>query len=143
MIIECVNCNKKFEVDSSLIPQSGRTLQCGFCNHKWFFKKNEERKINDLIIDQNISENLIKSDQKSKILKKIKTKKTDQTNKKLNISKFLSYILIFIISIIAIIVILDTFKTPLGKFLPNLDFILFNLFESIKDILLFIKDIFS
>ena len=143
MIIECVNCNKKFEVDSSLIPQSGRTLQCGFCNHKWFFKKNEEIKINDLIIDQNISENLIKSDQKSKILKKIKTKKTDQTNKKLNISKFLSYILIFIISIIAIIVILDTFKTPLSKFLPNLDFILFNLFESIKDILLFIKDIFS
>ena len=39
MIIECINCNKKFEVNSDLIPIEGRTIQCGLCNHIWFFKK--------------------------------------------------------------------------------------------------------
>ena len=37
MIIECTSCNKKFEVNSELIPDSGRTIQCGSCNHVWFF----------------------------------------------------------------------------------------------------------
>ena len=37
MIIECINCNKKFDVNSELIPASGRTIQCGSCNHIWFF----------------------------------------------------------------------------------------------------------
>ena len=36
MIIECINCNKKFDVNSELIPESGRTIQCGSCNHIWF-----------------------------------------------------------------------------------------------------------
>ena len=39
MIITCNNCNKKFNIDSSLIPDKGRLLQCASCNHKWFFKK--------------------------------------------------------------------------------------------------------
>ena len=39
MIINVINCKKKFEVDSSLIPNEGRLLQCGSCNHIWFFKK--------------------------------------------------------------------------------------------------------
>ena len=40
MIIACNNCNKKFDIDSSLIPDNGRLLQCASCDHKWFFKKN-------------------------------------------------------------------------------------------------------
>ena len=40
MIIQCINCNKKFEVDSSLIPNNGRNIQCGSCNHTWFFIPN-------------------------------------------------------------------------------------------------------
>ena len=39
MIITCPCGDKKFNVDASLIPQEGRTLQCGFCDRKWFFKK--------------------------------------------------------------------------------------------------------
>ena len=38
MIIECINCNKKFNVDQSLIPENGRQIQCGSCNHSWYFK---------------------------------------------------------------------------------------------------------
>ena len=38
MIIVCPNCNKKFEIDNTLIPSEGRMLQCGSCDHKWFYK---------------------------------------------------------------------------------------------------------
>ena len=44
MIISCEACNKKFEIDSNLIPSEGRTLQCGSCEHQWFFKKKVEKK---------------------------------------------------------------------------------------------------
>ena len=42
MQIDCPICKKNFEVDASLIPDQGRLLQCGFCNHKWFFNKGEK-----------------------------------------------------------------------------------------------------
>ena len=45
MIITCNKCNKKFEIDENLIPYEGRLLQCGSCNHRWFFKPNEAPKI--------------------------------------------------------------------------------------------------
>ena len=44
MIIQCINCNKNFEVDYDLIPSKGRVIQCGSCDHVWFFKKNDEAK---------------------------------------------------------------------------------------------------
>ena len=40
MIIICINCSKKFDVNSDQIPSEGRTIQCGSCNHVWFFNKN-------------------------------------------------------------------------------------------------------
>ena len=44
MIIDCPVCNKKFDIDQDLIPNDGRLLQCGSCNHKWFFKLNINEK---------------------------------------------------------------------------------------------------
>ena len=38
MIIECPNCNKKFNLDEKLIPQNGRTLKCSSCSHIWHYK---------------------------------------------------------------------------------------------------------
>ena len=46
MIIECVNCNKKFNVNSNLIPDEGREIKCGSCNHVWYFNK-DDKIIND------------------------------------------------------------------------------------------------
>ena len=43
MVIQCVNCSKKFDVNSSLIPENGRTIQCGSCNHTWFYKPTIEK----------------------------------------------------------------------------------------------------
>ena len=55
--------------------------------------------------------------------------------------KILSNIIVVIISFVGIIIIVDTFKYPIGHVVPNIEFILYNLYESIKDISLFIKDL--
>ena len=55
MIITCNNCNKRFDIDSTLIPDEGRLLQCASCNHKWFFKKEVlEKKISPINEDTSI-----------------------------------------------------------------------------------------
>jgi len=56
-------------------------------------------------------------------------------------SNFLSYLLVFIISFIAIIIAIDTLKISLINFFPGLEIILFNLFEILKDVKLFIIDL--
>ena len=152
MIIECINCSKKFDVNSDLIPSTGRTIQCGSCNHVWFFNPNKTNlKINEEI-QPNISIPI-----NNKINKNIKTKKkTDQLNKtenkkfevtryqaksSFNITKLLSYILVSIISFIALIILIDTFKSVLYVVFPGLELMIFSLFETLKDIQLFIKDL--
>ena len=42
---------------------------------------------------------------------------------------------------LTLFIILDTFKTPLYKSFPKLEFFLFSLYETLKDIQLFIKDL--
>jgi predicted Zn finger-like uncharacterized protein len=48
MIIDCIKCTKKFEVNASLIPYNGRTIQCGSCNHVWFYKPKIEQSKNEI-----------------------------------------------------------------------------------------------
>ena len=159
MIIECTNCNKKFEVDSELIPEKGRYIQCGSCNHKWFFKKDIQEtilEINDEITINEIKEeikitkdvNIEKADEKKKteeILEErieIKQNNEEKPLKKSNIlNKIISYLIVAIISFVALIIVLDTFKTPLNNIFPNLELLLFNLYETFEDIGLFVKDL--
>ena len=54
---------------------------------------------------------------------------------------FIKLNIVFIISLIALIIMIDTFKTPIRKIVPNIDSLLSNLFESCKDLILFIKDL--
>ena len=163
MIIECINCNKKFNVNSSDIPEEGRLLLCSSCNHKWFFKKEITNKsINVASIDEPINETTIFDDelkpsmngnQKNLDLLDIKmendflikdisidrnNQKNEKTNKNYNI---LSLTIIFIISFIALIIILDTFKAPISKIVPDIELILYNLYETINDIKLFFIDL--
>ena len=70
-------------------------------------------------------------------------------NKALNIKKsinkkifnILRLTIVFIISFIAIIIIVDTFQEPISMFVPNVEFILYNLYETINDIVLFFSDL--
>ena len=155
MIIECINCAKKFDVNAELIPTDGRTIQCGSCNHVWFFNKNDQ-------ILNKIQKSNLKNEkpplkrQKESIKKEKKTSVSSNIDKVNNkgseivknqsqstfiFSNFLSYVLVGIVSIIGFIIILDTFKSSLYVFFPNLEFLLFSLYETLKDIELFVKDL--
>ena len=168
MIIICNNCNKKFDIDSNLIPDKGRLLQCAGCNHKWFFKKeilentsglivddiendsinifdqnnptnNAEINTSDLpkeevSVDAEVEQEKIEPNINKDISVKAKTKKTKNF-------KILNFCIVAIISFVAFIIIVDTFKHPIGQVVSNIEFILYNLYESIKDISLFIKDL--
>ena len=56
-------------------------------------------------------------------------------------NNILNLIIVFIISTIGIIILVDTFKSPISIVIPNIELILFNLYETIKDIILFFKDL--
>ena len=142
MIIKCPNCQKIFEVDSSLIPEKGRIIQCGSCNHTWdFIIKNLENKTQNLEIK--IPEIQIKTPYpKVKDIKKNKTQSKSQIKKRfVSLNKILSYLLVFIITFIALVILVDTFKIPLSKFFPQIELIVFNLFETLIDIYLFLKNL--
>jgi len=40
-----------------------------------------------------------------------------------------------------LIIFVDTFKSPISEIIPNIEFILYNLYETIKDIISFLKDL--
>ena len=145
MIITCPCCEKKFEVDSNLIPEKGRMLKCGSCDQTWFYNPTAAIKKD---ISQDIeTEEKPKLPEENKETININGHKNDKIKeiKKLSnfgVGKILSYLIVIIISFIAIIVILETFKTSLGNILPSLEFLLYSLFETVKDIILFFKNLF-
>ena len=165
MIINCPNCNKRFKINTSLIPVEGRDLKCGSCDHVWFYKI-EDKNLEPLSLKEDIINNedkpeivdkkiertneVKKSSSHSKIvtkdkkdLDKIADKQIPSKNKTKNTSsKFFSYIFVFIISFVALIILIDTLKTPLINIFPGLENILFSLFEMLKDIKLFIIDLY-
>ena len=56
--------------------------------------------------------------------------------------RILNILVVSIISFAAFIIIIDTFKTPLGNIVPNTELLLYNLYETFRDIGLFIRDLF-
>ena len=148
MIINCPYCEKKFEVDESLIPQNGRLLKCGSCDQTWFFNKNSSYRPADLI-EKN--KEFIKAPQKKdQVIYKTTTDAPSNKGSEIvkyqpkfsfSLSKFISYIVVSIISFIGLIIILDTFKIYFFNLYPNLEFYLYSLYETLKDIELFIKDL--
>ena len=165
MIINCIKCTKKFEVNATLIPDNGRTVQCGSCNHVWFYKpkidlsKSENKtEISSPKSKDNVLENKKDYQDNERSSKKEETKNlknfanTEPSSNELinenkkttfNISKFLSYFFVFLITFIALIIVLDTFKSPLSNIIPGLEIFLYNFFETLKDLYLFIKNLLS
>ena len=162
MIVTCPNCKKKFQIDVSLIPEEGRDLQCGSCTHVWFYKTENEKAspltLSEIFVNNEITDNLTKKDTENKInnneiinqeKSKNKDKKIKDTldNKKTEINKetnggtFFSYLIVLIISLAALLILVDTLKSPIINVFPGAEIILFNLFETLQDIKLFIIDL--
>ena len=149
MIINCPYCEKKFEVDESLIPQNGRLLKCGSCDQTWFFNKNSSHRQTDLI--EKNKEFREAPQKKDQLIYKTATNPPSNIGSEIvkyqpkfsfSLSKFISYVVVSIISFIGLIIILDTFKIYFFNLYPNLEFYLYSLYETLKDIELFIKDLF-
>ena len=159
MIISCPNCNKQFKINPSLIPDNGRDVKCGSCNHIWFYKI-EDNKKEPLPLSDNFTDKKIEDEIDNKIVEsinetnnesipndiddKIYEKQIPVKNKiKKNTSgKFFSYLVVSIISFAALIILIDTLKVPLINVFPGLEILLFNLFEILKDVKLFIIDLY-
>ena len=154
MIINCPACQKKFQISDNLIPVNGRLLQCGSCNNSWFFKpqitSKKDKNKTEIISQFNPNKTNITIKNKKKTQKKNKesikipknyelTKYKKQSN--FTFANFLSYTIVLIITFAAFLIIVDTFKTPLYSSFPNLENIIFNLYETLTDIKLFIKDL--
>ena len=145
MIISCEKCNKKFELEDNLIPETGRLLQCGSCSYQWHYIPTNQITLVNEIDSTKSSKNIKKS------VKKIDKKKINADKNILESDEsilenkkgvgFFSYLLVIIISLIALLVIGDTFKPYLLTIVPNLDFYLSSLYESLIDIYLFFKDL--
>ena len=153
MIISCPNCNKRFNIDQSLIPDEGRLLQCSNCMHKWHFiikkneeiiieNKNQEKKINPsqefIPIEDETIEKELKKEQK--VINKVK-KKEQKPKKKDKPIKLLNMIIVIIISVAALIIFIDTFRIELSKYMPFLNPMLDSFYAIIADINSFIKDL--
>ena len=151
MIISCIKCNKKFEVSDELIPDKGRLLQCGSCSNEWFFDPKikfeliKEDNLNNtpLATISNKVNNQTKPELESEDLTIINPEiqnfiEIKKENKEIS---FLSIILLSIITSVALLIIVDTFKFQLSFYFPKLGFYINSLYEIIKDILLFIKDL--
>ena len=145
MIVSCEKCNKKFELEDNLIPETGRLLQCGSCLYQWHYIPTNKITLVNEIDSTKSSKNIKKS------VKKIDKKKINADKNILESDEsilenkkgvgFFSYLLVIIISLIALLVIGDTFKPYLLNIVPNLDFYLSSLYESLTDIYLFFKDL--
>ena len=164
MIITCPFCDKKFEIDRSLIPKNGRLLQCGACDRKWHFNLSDENNEDQNTKEEfNISQSEINKDvEENNNTEKINNNEINDTisvplynqesielnNKDSKVIhneiikiRYINYFFVMAISFIALVIILDTFKSPISIKFPGINIMLNNLYESVKDIFLFIKDL--
>ena len=143
MIIECQNCNKKFDLEDKLIPLKGRLVQCGFCHSQWHQLPNIiTSSLKEKVIDKvDISKDEPKEQSINK--KKIRSKARDKQEFKSKNIGFFSYIFIFLISIIAFFLIAETFEYQINNIFPNFGNYIIYVYETLNNILILIKDLFK
>ena len=165
MIINCECGKKKFNIDSSLIPEEGRLLKCGSCSKIWHYTPVLETKTDEELevkINENINKNEVQfneaineenfTDINEKVLsKEITDDEEDKENnikeekeneeKKGKIKMVLAYFIVVIISLLGLTILLDTFKSYLINVFPTISPFLDSFYETLLDFKLFIKDL--
>ena len=155
MIISCENCNKKFELEDSLIPAEGRILQCGSCSHQWHYKPQVKENLvtkKDTEVETPTKEEEI-NNKVEVTIKPIESLYDDNEDEEINDSKknanvkpnkkisYFNYFLVIIFSFLALIILVDTFETKIFLFFPKINLYLDSLYQSLTDIYLFFKDL--
>jgi len=152
MIVSCEKCNKKFELADNLVPSTGRLLQCGSCSYQWHYIPESKIELVNEIKDNVKTTDQVKKTLQKPIKKKIEKRKTianqnihqsyseESETRKRKIG-FFSFLLVTIISLVSLVILLDTFKLQLSSIIPNIDFYLVSLYDTLKDIFLFFTDL--
>jgi hypothetical protein len=152
MIVSCEKCNKKFELVDNLIPNTGRVLQCGSCSYQWHYIPESKIELINEVKDNVKTSDQVKKTLQKPIKKRIEKRKTianqnihqsyseESETRKRKIG-FFSFLLVMIISLVSIVILLDTFKHQLSSIIPNIDFYLVSLYDTLKDIFLFFTDL--
>ena len=152
MIISCEKCNKKFELADNLVPSTGRLLQCGSCSYQWHYIPESKIELVNEVKDNVKTTDQVKKTLQKPIKKKIEKRKTianqnihqsyseESETRKRKIG-FFSFLLVMIISLVSLVILLDTFKLQLSSIIPNIDFYLVSLYDTLKDIFLFFTDL--
>ena len=152
MIISCEKCNKKFELADNLMPSSGRLLQCGSCAHQWNYIPESKIELVNEVKDNIKTTDQVRKTLQKPIKKRIEKRKTianknihqsysEESEAKEGKIGFFSFLLVTIISLISLVILLDTFKLQLSSIIPNIDFYLVSLYDTLKDIFLFFTDL--
>jgi hypothetical protein len=152
MIVSCEKCNKKFELADNLVPSTGRLLQCGSCSYQWHYIPESKIELVNEVKDNVKTTDQVKKTLQKPIKEKIEKRKTianqnihqsyseESETRKRKIG-FFSFLLVTIISLASLVILLDTFKHQLSSIIPNIDFYLVSLYDTLKDIFLFFTDL--
>ena len=133
MRIKCTNCRKTFEIDEKLIPDNGRLLQCGKCDHQWFYNREKFEETNEKQ-EVNLNQSF---DDDNNFEKQIKSNKKEQKN------NFLKSFLDLVKTFVALIIVVDTFKIQIKTAYPEIEDLLNSLYQTLTDINLFFKDLIN
>jgi len=152
MIISCKKCNKKFELADNLIPSTGRLLQCGSCSYQWHYIPESKIELVNEVKDNVKTSDQVKKTLQKPIKKRIEKRKTianqnihqsysEESETKEGKIGFFSFLLLVTNSLVSLVILLDTFKVQLSSIIPNIDFYLVSLYDTLKDIFLFFTDL--
>ncbi len=152
MIILCEKCNKKFELADNLVPNEGRLLQCGSCTYQWHYIPESKIELVNEVKDNVKTRDQNKKNTQKPVKKRIEKRKTipnqnihqtysEESETKKGKIGFFSFLLVSIISLVSLVILLDTFKVQISSIIPNIDFYLYSLYDTLKDIFLFFTDL--
>ena len=153
-LLQCSSCNHKWffekkttpepsvsiEIDNNIDEVNSAKIEKTNDNMDNIeFEKNKSMEVldkannSDFVVEKTLLEDNKKINEESNLIVE-----RPKNKKKYNI---LGLSIVFIISFIAIIIVVDTFQTPIKKIVPDIEFILYNLYQTIYDVELFLRDL--
>jgi predicted Zn finger-like uncharacterized protein len=157
-LLQCASCDYKWFFKKEVLENTVSPIVEDIDNDNVNIFAQNNLSNNDEINPPDLLKKEVDVDTKEKFDEKIDVNNEEEPKKKINAYinesttinakpkkekkfKILNILIVVIISFVAFIIIVDTFKYPIGKIVPNTELMLYNLYESIKDITLFIRDL--